>query len=336
MSCGLGAIMLVFLLVKHNVDNSVFETDLLKADLQRLQQLERELQDEIADTLAGKEKTLEQIAIVSHKINRTKADLTRTKSESSKKEHKRSALEETIKKIKIPQEPDIIEDLQVGEENYLIGLRVKGRRIGILVDSSASMTDETLIDIIRRKNSSAVQKKAGLKWQRTKRIVKWLLARVPETSEVSVLTFSGKADYLGGNTWKSGNDGSALRRILNDLDAIVPEGSTNLQAGLEAIAVQRPTDLYLVTDGLPTDGDSGYRSLNPFASCSALWGASSKISGECRVELFRHTIDTASLPGVTVNVILLPIAGDPQASSEFWQWTSKTRGLIISPAVSWP
>ena len=70
--------MLVFLLVKHNVDNSVFETELLKADLQRLQQLERELQDEIAVTLAGKEKTLEQIAIVSHKINRTKADLTRT------------------------------------------------------------------------------------------------------------------------------------------------------------------------------------------------------------------------------------------------------------------
>jgi hypothetical protein len=42
------------------------------------------------------------------------------------------------------------------------------------------------------------------------------------------------------------------------------------------------------------------------------------------------------LKGVKVNVILLPIEGDPQASPEFWNWTASTGGLLISPAESWP
>ena len=38
MSCGLGAIILVFMLVKHNVDNSSVELDNLKNDIQQLEQ----------------------------------------------------------------------------------------------------------------------------------------------------------------------------------------------------------------------------------------------------------------------------------------------------------
>ena len=37
MSCGLGAIVLVFMLVKLNGESSILETDLLKKDIQRLE-----------------------------------------------------------------------------------------------------------------------------------------------------------------------------------------------------------------------------------------------------------------------------------------------------------
>ena len=133
-----------------------------------------------------------------------------------------------------------------------------------------------------------------------------------------------------------GDDAGGLGGILAGLDAVVPSGPTNLAAGLAGLAAFRPTDVYLITDGLPTAGTGGYRSLNPFSDCSALWGGATSISGACRVRLLRHTIGNSGLGNARVNVVLLPIEGDPQASHEFWQWTAATGGILISPAASWP
>lgn len=336
MSCGLGAIVLVFMLVKHNVDNSSLEVDLLTEDLQRLEEKGKDIHERITKTETKTEAIVNKIEIVSGNIEQIKAAIGQTNIEIASINSKKNSLEESIKTIEVPKKPDVIDDPQIGEENYIIGLRVEGRKIAILIDSSSSMTDEILIDVIRRKNSSSSNKKAGPKWQRTKKIARWLLERAPESSDVSVISFNKKASHLGGKGWKRGSDANAMERIFKDLDALVPEGSTNLQAGLKIVAKQNPTNIYLITDGLPTDGDGGYKSLNPFADCTALWGASSTISGQCRVKLFQHSISSVKLPGVPVNVILLPIEGDPDASNEFWLWTSVTNGLLISPAESWP
>lgn len=40
----------------------------------------------------------------------------------------------------------------VGDRQYLTGLKVGGKRILILVDASASMLDETIINVVRRRN----------------------------------------------------------------------------------------------------------------------------------------------------------------------------------------
>ena len=44
MSCGLGAVVLVFMLVKHNVGNEPIEIDLLTADVQNLELQQIQLQ----------------------------------------------------------------------------------------------------------------------------------------------------------------------------------------------------------------------------------------------------------------------------------------------------
>ncbi len=337
MSCGLGAIILVFMLVKHNVDNSQLEAELLAAELEKLETQQQELRGEISDTQAKTDAASDAIAQSSREIEESQQALARSQSESSRSEAQKSALEESIKKTEVPKEKtDIIEAPRRGEEDYLIGLKVEGRKIAILVDSSASMTDEILIDIIRRKNTSPAEKKAGPKWLRTRRIVTWLLARMPARSQVNVTAFNEGSVRLGGGSWVGGNNAAALEDFRNDLSSLVPEGPTNLAAGLKAVAALRPTDLYLITDGLPTKGDSGYKSLNPFAKCSALWGGSSTISGDCRALLFSHSVNSVAMPGVKVNVILLPIEGDPAAADAFWRWASATRGLLISPAASWP
>ena len=60
------------------------------------------------------------------------------------------------------------------------------------------------------------------------------------------------------------------------------------------------------------------------------------ISGQCRAELFSHAIRKHSLPGARINVILLPLEGDPFAAPEYVDWARSTRGMLISPAGTWP
>ncbi len=334
MSCGLGAVILVLMLVKLDTDAVSAESDRLREDLARLEATETNLSARITELLKDKAVSAEEVAARAAELARLEAALDREQAKLAASEQAARALEETITAIEEPEQPDVIETAPTGSETYIVGLRVEGARIGLLVDASASMTDELLIDVIRRKNMAAAQKQAGPKWARAKRVVNWFLARAPETSEVRAVAFSDKAVPLGNPV--RGDNAAGLGRVLGALDAVVPSGPTNLAAGLAALAAFKPTDVYIVTDGLPTAGSGGYRSLNPFSDCSALWGGSTSISGECRVRLLRHTIGNAGLGRARVNVVLLPIEGDPQAAHEFWQWTAATDGILISPAASWP
>ncbi|MEH6524479.1 MAG: vWA domain-containing protein [Sneathiella sp.] len=329
----------MLILLKHQPDPAPIETDVLKSDLSRLQQMEQELQS----TLAVVRK---QEAAIKKSINSEGADNTRIAEQiaaitqiAKKQQEQLQSLKTEIENAPPAQKEDVIQADKGQEENYLLGLKVEGRRIVLLVDTSASMTDEKLIDIIVRKSRSDGDKKKGPKWLRTKRIVEWLLARLPKDSEAMVIGFSEKAEKIGPQNWFSATDPSAITQVMSSLNALVPTTATNLQQGLKTAASlsPSPTNYYIVTDGLPTKGTSNYASLNPFSSCNSLLGKANNISGECRVKLFRHTInETAPRKGQPVNVILLPLEGDPQAAPEFWRWTYSTGGLLISPAESWP
>lgn len=336
MSCGLGAVVLVFMLVKHNVGSSASETDLLAGDVQRLELQEEELQQTLEQLLNISQSEAEKIAQLRAKLTQLEQSISQKKLSLVQKKDQLAALKNDISTRPIAQKEDLVEDDRGGEENYLMGLKVEGRRIAVLIDSSASMTDEKLLNIIKRKNGSAVSKKRGPKWLRTRKTVRWLLARVPKTSQLTVVSYNASVKSLGSGNWQTANNPATLQALYRDLDTIVPEGATNLQKGLQAVSGSGATDLYVITDGLPTVGESRYTSLNPFASCSSLLGKSSTISGECRVKLFRQTIKDSNLAGIKVNVILLPIEGDPDASNEYWGWAALSGGLMISPAVNWP
>ena len=336
MACGLGAVVLVLMLVKHNVGYSALETDLLSEDLASLQQQEQVLQEMLAELKDVSQSEAEKIAQLKAKISQLEAELRKKNQSLVNKKDQLAALKNDIKNAPRAKKADVIEDDRGGEENYLMGLKVEGSRIAILLDSSASMTDEKLIDIIRRKNSSEKDKQNGPKWVRTKKVAKWLLARVPKGSKATVVSFNDTATNLGKTDWFDPANPTELTAVYQDIEKLVPQGPTNLQRGLKALTGLSPSNIYVITDGLPTSGDSRYASLNPFARCSSLLGKSNTISGECRVKLFRQTLIDSSPSSAVVNVVLLPIEGDPDASNEYWNWTAKTRGLLISPAVNWP
>ena len=335
MSCGLGAIILVFMLVKHNVANSDVEIDLLTGDLSRLEQQEQKLEDKLMALKGFSKSEDHQIAKLREEIATLQKSLSKSQKSTVQKQQL-AALKKSIKNTPRANIKDIIADDRGGEENYLMGLKVEGRRIAIMIDSSASMTDEKLLDIIRRKNASSGKKKRGLKWIRTKKIIRWLLARVPKASSVSLISYNDQAKNLGGIKWIKLLSQNAIKKLYADIDKIIPKGATNLHKGLKLVSSLKPTDIYVITDGLPTKGESSYASLNPFSNCTSLLGSAKTISGECRVKLFRQTINESAPSGVKVNVVLLPIEGDPAASNEYWYWTSNTGGLLISPAIDWP
>ena len=336
MSCGLGAIILVFMLIKHNVNESSVEITHLNRDIQQLEEKKQAAQQQLnaIQTQLAENSSAKQTA--SQSLETAKSSLARTRAEIAAASRAIKSLKSDIKSIKVLKKDDLVASKRINEEHYLIGLQVKGPKIAILVDHSASMTHEKLIDIIKTKNGSNQAKLQSEKWIRTKKVVRWLLARLPNNSDVIVVAFNEKAQVLGHNGWVQASASSSIPAILADMNALVPDGATNLQRGLQLVNKFAPSNVYLVTDGLPTKGASQYKSLNPFSSCSSLLGNSKIISGACRVKLFRQTIAETSRKNVQINVILLPLEGDPDAIDQYWGWTAATGGLVLSPASNWP
>jgi hypothetical protein len=324
------------MLVKHNVNDSSVELANLKNDIQDLEQRKENSLQTLKSIKTQLAEDAIQEAIARRKLEDIQSVLAKKNSNLDRATKEIETLKSDIKDIKVIKKEDLIATEQINEENYLLGLKVEGQKIAFLVDSSASMTNEKLIDIIKTKSSSDKEKQRAKKWVRTKKVVKWLLARLPINSDVIVVAFNEKAKTLGNQRWMKASDPASLTAILSDLNTLIPEGATNLQHGLQTVNKFTPSNLYIITDGLPTKGESHYKSLNPFASCSSLLGNSNKISGECRVKLFRQTITESSRPNVQVDVVLLPLEGDPDAINQYWYWTAITGGLVISPASNWP
>ncbi len=335
MACGLGAAILLFLIVKHHVE--------LMAEPVAAEQPVIEVKDNPVAALRQEAAMLTaRIAEArrqsrDRRIRETRAADDRTKlAELERAIREATARNETLRGEVESIEPalanDVIEDRRNGEEDYLLGMKVEGQRIAILLDRSASMTDERLLDIISRKIRSDAEKRNGPKWQRARRTARWLLHRLPKQSQVAVIVYNDQAMVLHGGRWVDGRDKATLQGIFRELDEMVPTGATNLEAGLKALADLSPdaTDVYVVTDGLPTQNLS---SSGLFSGCAG----KGKVSGACRRELFDKGIKrSAPSADIKVHVILLPLEGDPGAAPAYWSWTAQTGGLLLTPARGWP
>ncbi len=211
-----------------------------------------------------------------------------------------------------------------GDRQYLTGLKMGGQRILILVDASASMLDETVVGVIRRRNMSSAEKLRAPKWRQAVATIDWLTANLPQDSRVQIYVFNESAGpLLEGGAWLEARDIDRLNQAVEKLRRLPPEKGTSLINAFEAAAKMSPApdNLFLLTDGLPTMGKD-----KP-------WG--SRVSADKRLSLFRDAVKR--LPaGLPVNTILLPMEGDPMAAGEFWRLAVDTRGSFMCPAKDWP
>lgn len=213
-----------------------------------------------------------------------------------------------------------------GHRQYLTGLKLGGRRVLILLDRSASMLDSSIVNVIRRRNMKAADKRTAPKWKQARRTVAWLVANLPPSSSLQVYGFNTSAQSVlqdSGGKWVAATDSNAVNKLVAATNKLVPEQGTSLENAFSAAAAMSPPpdNILLITDGLPTQGRSKPRS--------------SSVSGAGRVKLFRQALRV--LPrAIPVNTILFPMEGDPMAAVLYWKLAVDTHGSFLTPTSDWP
>jgi len=338
MACGFGAVTLLFLILKHDPTTSSSEGD--GGTQWEAAQLQADISDGerqrtiLHNSLAEVEERLVETKGLSDRVLDDINDSRRELSAQSDPEQQLALLRKQVETLE--QQTAELEDAGAsqdlrqfvgdGDRQYLTGLKLGGSRVLILVDASASMLAESIINVVRRRNMSDAVKRQSPKWQRALRTVEWLVAQLPARSQYQLYTFNTKATPALKNShqqWQDAADNITMDAAIAQLKTTLPAGGTSL---INAFAVandftQRPDNIFLITDGLPTQGEN-----KP---------SKSTVSGKARAKLFESAVNT--LPkGVPVNVILFPMEGDPKAAALFWQLGLLSRGAFLSPSRDWP
>ncbi len=335
MACGFGAVTLLFLILRHNVVEIESPDPNLTAEVNLLQEDVRQAEEEKVELLNSLEE-LELELITARGLSRRVLtelqeqeqsiqsdpleDIAMLRRQVEELERETASMEEVEFGDKVRQ------FLGEGNRQYLTGLMLGGERVMILVDGSASMLADTVVNAVRRRNMDDEQKRNSPKWQWTVRTVEWLLAQLPPSSRFQVYIFNTEATPAVADSageWLDAADSLQLEDAVAGLREFSPGGGTSLENAFTALAdfAERPDNLFLLTDGLPTQGRSPPTRY--------------MVSGEERRRHFLNAV--GKLPqGIPVNTILFPMEGDPEAAALFWQFAMNTRGAFIAPSRDWP
>ena len=331
MACGLGAAVLILVLLKNQEGAS--SPPAPKIDVAALEQDISKLEAEVAELRQGIEARSAKSADSQGKTAALIASLQAVKTEAQKRNAEikwlKNAITATDRKHK--KEINELKNAQIeiagtSAQEFLIGLEVKGERIVILMDSSSSMLAETLIDITKLKVKKPSDRQKAEKWIRTKKAAKWLLANIPANSSFRMFHFNEKVKEIT-TGWSKTNTPDALVELPSRIEQIDPAGGTNLEQAMRAVLTLNPSSVYVITDGLPTIGRRSQR----LGGCGR-----HRVTGKCRASLFGNVQSASRSYGGIISVILLPLEGDPAAAGLFSNWTVAHRGTLLSPSKGWP
>ncbi len=347
MSCGFGAVILIFIIINHSTEATSQEINAqLLAEVKKIEQkvedetltlvevrnsLE-ETEDEIITTearvleiiLAIKELEAKVIEIAESgasqedSIEALKAELKLLEEEAASLEGSVAGAESSGASLR--------STVGQGDRQYLTGLKIGGQHILILLDASASMLDKTIVNIIRRRNLPDDKKLESEKWQRAIQTVEWITANMPKDANFQLFTFNTETKPAIDGTeseWLRAIEKGDTDEALGNLKKVIPAGGTSLHHPF-ALARQmepQPDNIFLIIDSLPTRGTEESKR--------------SAIESSDRVALFSSALE--ELPNASpINVILFPMEGDPIAAPSYWRLAQITGGSFLSPPEDWP
>ena len=349
MACGLGAVVLFFMIISAQVSFRADQADIkLVSDTFQLEEkvldgiknlvrlhtiFEKKKQEQISVEGETKqlqvtlEELLEELAQYDDTSLAMRESLEKLQSDIER-------LEEQKKRLMASAEQDADDPgrrirtyVGEGDRQYLTGLKMGGKRILILVDSSASMLGRTYINVLRYRNMQDEMKILAPKWRNVVETVDWLTTQIPVGTKFQIMTFNDEAGSVikdSDNEWLEVTDGSNLTEAMEKLRYVVPQKGTSLYKAFKKIneIKPRPDNVYLLTDGMPTQGRT---TPDPPRQTDAI----------DRLGFFDRA--TKEVPnGVPINILLYPMDGDPYAAAYYWQLAMQTRGSFRSPSEDWP
>jgi len=347
MSCGFGAVILLFMIINAQVRESA-ETD--PSDLMaETKKIEVEILDgrknlvlakNTINQLETERETAEgQIAQIIALIEQLRAELSQYDSETlaeieriEELQTDIKSLEEEVKRLLALAEAEEAEGNKVrefkgdGDRQYLTGLKLGGRRTLILVDRSASMLADTIVNIIRRRNMSNADKLRSVKWRQTVASVDWLTSQFVPGSKFQIYMYNNDVEPVikgSDGVWLEADDGTQAEEALRVLRETIPENGTNMLAAYEVASrlTPLPDNIILLADGLPTMDE-------PTTNARTI---------DARQRFNLHNRAIRELPsGIPVNVFLYPLEGDYEASIMYWVLAYRTGGSFISVSRDWP
>ena len=322
MSCGLGAAVLIFLLVDYRLTEAAESGE-----------PDEQLRKEVAATDAETRAHRRQAKQLERKLRELDAQRTaaiRTRAELQADRPEGADTKALIKRLRAREREvaearagrQLLERVLEARRQYAAGFRVEGRRILVLVDRSASMTDRRIAVAVRNKYLPDEQRREAVKWRWTRSILEWLLAHLPEDAQYQVFGYADEARPAVGGGWLEAADEDTLEQVREAVHSWVPDGGTRLDRALAAARKMEPAPdaVYLLTDGLPTRGKSWFKRV--------------KVSPAKRQEFFEEAV--AGAQGPAHHVILLPLEGDPNAAGLYWRFAMRTGGQFLAPAEDWP
>ena len=347
MSCGFGAVILFFMIINAQVKETTEQdpTD-LRAETKKIEieildgRKNLVLAKNTMEQLEDEKETAEgQIAQIVALIEQLRAELATYDQETlatiERVEELQSdikSLEEEVKRLLALAEEEqqqgnkLREFKGEGDRQYLTGLKLGGQRTLILVDASASMLDDTIVNIIRRRNMPDADKLRSIKWRQAVASVDWLTAQFGQGSQFQMYVYNNEAKPVikgSDGVWLSADDNTQLDEAIRILRRTVPGNGTNMRAAYEVASSlsPRPDNIILIADGLPTMED--------------VTESRRTVSGRERTNMHFRAI--RELPnGVPVNIFLYPLEGDYEAPILYWILAFRTGGSFISVSRDWP
>ena len=347
MSCGFGAVILFFMIINAQVKETTEQDPTnLMAETRKLEVEILEgrknlvLAKNTMEQLEDERQTAEgQIAEIIALIEELRAELARydkdTLAEIERIEQLQvdiKTLEEEVRRLLALETEAKSEGSRLrefkgeGDRQYLTGLKLGGQRTLILVDRSASMLDDTIVNIIRRRNMGIEEKLRAVKWRQVVSSVDWLTAQFQPGAQFQMYMFNNTVEPVikgSDGVWLEADDATQLDEAIRVLRRTVPENGTNMLAAFEVASrlSPRPDNIILFADGLPTM-DSETTSART-------------VSGRQRLAMFSRASN--KLPStVPINVFLYPLEGDYQAAFAYWVLSARSGGSFISVSRDWP
>ncbi len=347
MSCGFGAVILIYIIINHGTESQSQELNKdLMAEIARTEQVvdeqrermivlknsQQEQEDETATSEAMAIEIINTIKELQAQLAELEAQATQKNKSVEQLKLELQKLEEDKKQLQGSVGEDESSGRAVrsfageGDRQYLTGMKIGGKNVLVLLDASASMLDEKIVNVIRMRNMSKQRQLQSEKWQRAIRTVEWITANIPGQSEFQLYTFNTAITATVPDSrgrWLKAVDGKNLDLSIRNLKDIVPENGTSLINAFASISEldPLPDNIFLIVDGLPTQSDKTPRGTT--------------VEGKTRVRYFQDSVNKLPV-GIPVNIILLPMEGDPLSTPSYWQLAQLTGGSFLSPPADWP